>query len=169
MNTELILAASFFIVAATIVSSAQPNSVMGQTDLTSKTVILRDDAAGNERGWDPDGVVNTFWIFDDDVTAARSTVLVNTIQDNFVTCSVDWMDQFFSSTGFEVKCINENGEGPSDGGELHYTVFNSAFTIDPTGPLYLEADLGNLTASLDVMTQNRSAMAGGNTTGTSMP
>jgi hypothetical protein len=163
MYTKLILTASLFIAAIAIVSSVQPVHVMGQSDTAIKTVILRDDAAGNERGWDPDGMRTTFWIYDDDVTPTKSTVLVNTIQGNFVTCSVDWMSQF--SSGFEVNCINDFGEGPADGGELHYTVFNSAFTIDPTGPLYSEADLGNLTASLDVMTENRTALAEGNTTG----
>jgi hypothetical protein len=160
MNVKLVLTTSLFIVGITIVFSVQSVPVISQGDLTSKTVILRDDLAGNQRGWDPNGTRTTFWINDEDVAAAKSTVLVNTIQKNYVICSVDSMA--YSAPGFEVKCINESGEGPSNGGELHYTVFSSVFTIEPTGPLSSAASFVNQT---DVMPENRTALAEGNTAG----
>jgi hypothetical protein len=82
--------------------------------------ILRDNRIGHIRGWDPNGVWRTFFISDKCVDPIKSTVLINTIQGNYVVCSVDYL----VDEGFEVNC----DLAPSDGGELHYIVFNKSVT-----------------------------------------
>jgi hypothetical protein len=67
-------------------------------------------------GWNPNGSADTFIIFDSKVDPNKSLVLINTLQDNNVTCSVDYLAKGF----FEVHC----DEPPSSGGELHYMVLN---------------------------------------------
>lgn len=48
---------------------------------------------------------------------SRSTVLINTIQENFVVCAVDYL---YSDGYFEVNC----NEPPADGATLKYVVIN---------------------------------------------
>jgi hypothetical protein len=70
--------------------------------------------------WDPNGSWRTFVISDKCVDPIKSTVLINTIQGNFVVCSVDYL----FDEAFEVRC----DVAPSNGGELHYIVFNKSVT-----------------------------------------
>src|SRR5919198_3875259 len=90
--------------------------------------ILRDNSVGHSRGWDPNGAARTFTISDKCVDPIKSTVLINTKQANFVVCSVDYL----WDEAFEVRC----DIAPSNGGELHYIVFNKS----TTSPLALLED-----------------------------
>lgn len=125
----IVLTVSVFVVVL-IASPLLISNVYAQFAVTGKRVILLDNVFGNARGWNPNGVTNTFTISDPDVNPLRSTVLVNTKQLNFVNCAVDYL----YSGGFEVQCINIKpgtfGQGgPWNGGELHYIVFNHQFSV----------------------------------------
>ena len=63
-----------------------------------------------------DGNVTTFVIDDVEVHPDFSTVIVNTIQDNFVICVIDYL----WSGAFEINC----NVPPADGAQLKYTVIN---------------------------------------------
>jgi hypothetical protein len=146
MNTKIILATSLLLMTAAIISCALPNTVLGQGDLTSKTVILLDDGTGNDLGWDPDGFEDIFIITDLSVSPLKSTILVNTVQSNFVNCSVDYI----SVNGFEVLCDSS----PAEGGELHYTIFNKE-EVESSGMPFLEQDLEGVTMAESLTAGNR--------------
>lgn len=82
------------------------------------SVVLFD----GDFGWEPDGNRTTFVIDDflaslGDLHPSHSTVLINTIQENYVVCAVDYL---FSDGYFEVNC----NEPPADGAKLKYVVIN---------------------------------------------
>ena len=142
MRQKLIALTISVFVAALIASPLVVTNVFAH-GVTGKRVILLDNAFGNARGWNPNGVTNTFTISDSDVNPLRSTVLVNTKQLNFVNCAVDYL----YSGSFEVQCINIKpgtfGQGgPWNGGELHYVVFNPTFIFPFPGGL--DTDLPTL-------------------------
>ena len=98
--------------------SAQTSLQQTSLGLSSniKVNILKDTAEFHAKGWDPNGKATTFLISESIINPNKSVVLINTVQSNFVVCSVDWL-----TTGyFEVNCNNP----PADGAELHYIVFN---------------------------------------------
>jgi hypothetical protein len=82
----------------------------------SDTKALTSNNESKSLGWAPNGLTDTFILFDSTVDPSKSLVLINTIQDNKVTCSVDYLAKGF----FEVHC----DEPPSTGAEIHYIVFN---------------------------------------------
>lgn len=159
--------------------SFQQNNVAMAQEVTGKTTVLFDDAIGNARGWNPDGNTDTFQIFDLDVDTPRSTILVNTRQDNFVNCAVDYIGFQY----FEVECLKvkdtydgpidpEHVGGPSDGAILHYTVFNRAFGIESLEQPFSseEAQLpGGIGVSEQAIAgaENRTQTTGNQTTGNS--
>lgn len=77
------------------------------------SVMLNDGSFG----WEPDGKNTTFTIDDVRVHPFESTVLVNTIQENYVVCAVDYL---YSDGYFEVNC----NDPPADGATLKYVVIN---------------------------------------------
>lgn len=79
-------------------------------------------------GWEPDGNATTFVIDEPEVHPDFSTVIVNTIQGNFVICAVDYL----WNEAFEVNC----NLPPADGAQLKYTVIN----MDPIEVGYPIAD-----------------------------
>jgi hypothetical protein len=128
------LAIIIIIVTGTIaLSLAQAPQTASAQLLSIWTKVVRDDQAGNAVGWNPDGLTRSFTIIDQELTLA-STVLINTHQDNFVVCSVDYRP---SDIHFEVNCIETTpgylpteempvlGGGPADGAILYYTVIQA--------------------------------------------
>ena len=81
-----------------------------------KRVTLMDNAAGNARGWNPDGVTTDFTIAEP-VILDSTLVSINLKSGNNV-CSVD--DNSISDVAFGIKCTT----APSGGVELHYVVEN---------------------------------------------
>jgi hypothetical protein len=146
----------------TIMATGTIAPLLGQTLQTASaqlvngfTKIVRDNPAGNAVGWDPDGLKHTFVIDDPEVTV-NDTILINTHQDNFVVCSVDYRPNFGS---FEVNCIETTPGfeppignitvlegGPDDGAILFYTVITANNVPVTVSPADLLAQAQNATA-----------------------
>ncbi|MGA7978157.1 MAG: hypothetical protein WB975_13055 [Nitrososphaeraceae archaeon] len=86
---------------------------------TCPAKLVRDTAAGNAVGWDPNGARRTFLIHDNCYIAGDSTVLVNLKGAGFEVCNVDWNLASGSNRYFEVHC----DVAPANFSELHYIIF----------------------------------------------
>jgi hypothetical protein len=140
MNILLTLSAFIMISSAyTVLLGQTPQTANAQISIFTR--VLNDDPAGHAAGWDPDGSRRSFNIIEPEFAASDNMVLINTVQANFVVCSVDSRGDGF----FEVNCIETtNGYfpsgnmtvlegGPDDGATLYYTVIHSPF-IPSRGP-----------------------------------
>jgi hypothetical protein len=131
--------------------------LLGQTLQTASaqrpsafTKIVRDDQAGNAVGWNPDGVVRTFSIAEPEL-GEDDTVLINTHQQNYVVCSVDFK---IVGAAFEVNCIQTNpsgqmpvfGGGPANGAILTYTVISARLVPTTVPPADVLEQAQNATA-----------------------
>lgn len=102
--------------------------------------ILKDDSTGNNKGWNPNGNTRVFVIKDSDFDPQLSVVGIDTKQQNYVVCSVD----YWTKGAFEVVCT----KAPSNGGILSYVIVNTkATSTSSTSIQSLAADqLSELTA-----------------------
>jgi hypothetical protein len=125
----LTVIALIMILSACIAPLAQtPRAAYAQIQIFSR--VLQDDPVGHALGWDPDGSTHTFNIIEPEFNASTDMVFINTVQDNFIVCSVDyrWVGSF------EVNCIETTSGylpsgnitvlegGPDNGAGLYYTV-----------------------------------------------
>jgi hypothetical protein len=117
-----------------LANAQSPSSIFPFSDICSHKVLF-DNAAGNAKGWNPNGILRTFTISDSCVNPLNSVVLVNTKQSNFVICAVDYL----VSGAFEVNC----NLAPSNNGELHYDVFNHFTTSILSEPGTLAPDVAS--------------------------
>jgi hypothetical protein len=162
--TAIVAIVSIMIISAgtfTIWLGQTPQMASGQPSMFTR--ILQDDPAGNAAGWDPDGSKRTFTIVDPEFSASDNTVVINTVQNNFVVCSVDYrIDRIF-----EVNCIETTSGtfpsdnitalpdtilegGPADGAILYYTVVHA-----PLIPLR-----GSVSPDVLAQAQNQTAARG---------
>jgi len=80
-----------------------------------KRATLMDNAAGNELGWNPDGVTTQFSITDLDIL---------TIDGSYIDASVEftgnlvWIVSAHNGQSFSLACIT----APPEESELHYVV-----------------------------------------------
>jgi len=131
-----------------------PQTASGQVSMFTR--ILQDDPAGNAAGWDPDGSKRSFTIVEPEFSASDNMVIINTVQDNFVVCSVDYRgDRFFevnyieSTNGyFPSGNMTVLGGGPADGAILYYTIIHSPLIPlrGPPPPDVLEQGLNQTSA-----------------------
>lgn len=103
-------------------SQNMENLNTGIADIDAKTLVSNNES--KSLGWDPNGSADTFIVFDSAVDPDKSLVLINTIQFNKVTCSVDYLAKGF----FEIHC----DEPPSPGAALHYMIFNGKISTMAT-------------------------------------
>ena len=88
-----------------------------------KRVTLQDNAAGNTRGWNPDGLTDIFTISEPAAISSHgsfisiSIVQPNQVNDDF--CEVDLINPGPNPT-YTLHCQNP----PADGSQLHYRVKN---------------------------------------------
>jgi hypothetical protein len=103
-------------------------SVSAQVTLETSLIHRRllDDVTGHNLGWDPDGAKKVFGIVDSKFNVQNSVVLVNTINQNFVVCSVDYRVETSINSAFEVNCGNDddNAAAPVDGAVLDYVIIS---------------------------------------------
>jgi hypothetical protein len=159
MNSRYLTAAATLIITIsagtiTIFLGQIPQTASAQLSIFTRT--LKDDQAGHASGWDPDGSRRSFMITEPEFYSTDDTVVINTQQNNFVVCSVDYRAQFT----FEVNCIETTngylpsgnmtilGGGPDEGATLYYTVIHG--TVLP-----LRAPLSDILAQAQNATAER--------------
>src|SRR6185312_14686183 len=122
--------------------STEPQSGLQQMNFgfssSMQSRILHDDLQGHSVGWNPGGPSKTFIISDSSINPKTSLVLINTVQSNFVICSVDYLATGF----FEVNC----NVSPANNAELHYLVINGNAVAG-------EMSSGNVTSRIQNNTQ----------------
>jgi hypothetical protein len=88
-----------------------------------KLKILKNDAAGNAHGWNPNGLVGTksFFIKDSDIIDPSGEFPDNTfifIMGRGTENGACWVDELFTNGEFVVNC----SEAPYTSAELHYVI-----------------------------------------------
>ena len=86
-----------------------------------KKVKVRDTAAGNARGWNPDGATTTFMISEPlagNPSSSGSSAIIN-VDDGVVTDPLCNAGQVFGGV-ISIVCAT----APSDGSDLDYTIIN---------------------------------------------
>jgi hypothetical protein len=83
-----------------------------------KKVTLRDTAAGNARGWNPDGAITNFQIIEPLASNSGSSAIIN-VEDPVVADPLCNAGQVFGGV-ISVVCAT----APTDGSDLDYTIMN---------------------------------------------
>jgi hypothetical protein len=141
-------------------ANAQSSSIFPFSDICSHKVLF-DNAVGNAKGWNPSGTTRSFFISDSCVNPLTSVVVVNTKQQNFVVCSVDYL----VSGAFEVNC----NLAPANLGELHYSVFNHFVTSATSEAATLAPDVASTASGRTAANATTASPLSAEQLGTSSP
>jgi hypothetical protein len=99
-------------------SSSFPISAIGPNAVSSGFMIrktLFDDAAGNAKGWNPNGGSNPLFVSDSDISGSPDSIFVSVIVATRI-CATSVMDT--DAHIFIVLCNNP----PADNSNLHYVI-----------------------------------------------